>query len=117
MSDDLGNPDPSNDAEDAPNTPGTRSDHAGTGTGVVGPAPSGGDPDRHAERVAEGPAGNEEPLTGMGTAAGGGHGTGSDRRSSGGSGEGETTAGDDPETDWLRGVADGEAPGPDRSNE
>lgn len=68
------------------------------------------------ERLAEGPAGNIEPPGGMGTAAGGGHGSGSDR-SSGGSGEGETVAGDDPETDWLRRVNDGETPAPTTSND
>jgi hypothetical protein len=39
----------------------------------------------------------------MGTAAGGGHGVGSDRQSSGGSGEGEVPTGDDAQTEWLRG--------------
>jgi hypothetical protein len=80
---------------------GIRNDQAGTGSGVTGPAPAGDDPDR-AERVAQGPAGNVEPLGGVGTSAGGGHGTGSDKQSSGGTGEGEFGAGQDPETDWLR---------------
>lgn len=104
MSDDLREREPLRDQADLPGEAGTRSDHAGTGAGVVGPAPSGGDPDRAAERVAEGPAGNEEPLSGMGTSASGGHGTGSDRQSSGGSGEGEAPAGEDEQTDWLRGA-------------
>jgi hypothetical protein len=116
MSDDLREREPLRDRSDFPEEEGTRSDHAGTGTGIVGPAPSGGDPERHAERVAEGPAGNEEPPGGMGTAAGGGHGTGSDK-SSGGSGEGETVAGEDPETDWLREAGGGQTPSPTRSND
>jgi hypothetical protein len=84
---------------------GIRTDNAGSGVGVSGPAPGGDDPDR-AERLADSPAGNVEPLGGLGTSAGGGHGTGSDKQSSGGTGEGDTNAGDDAETEWLR-----EAPG------
>ena len=68
------------------------------------------------ERLAQGPAGNIEPPGGMGTAAGGGHGSGSER-SSGGSGDGENVAGDDPETEWLRRVNDGETPAPTPSND
>jgi hypothetical protein len=98
MSDDLRERTPERDQADFPPEEGIRSDHAGTGAGVTGPAPAGGDP----ERIAEGPAGDPEPPTGMGTAAGGGHGVGSDRQSSGGSGEGESPAGDDAQTEWLR---------------
>ncbi len=68
------------------------------------------------ERLAQGPAGNIDPPGGMGTAAGGGHGTGSEQ-SSGGTGGGENVAGDDPETEWLRRVNDGETPAPLRSND
>ena len=95
------------DAEMRPND-GIRNDHAGTGVGVNGPAPGGDDPSR-AERLAEGPAGNVEPLGGLGTSAGGGHGTGSDKQSSGGTGEGRSGAGEDPETDWLRQAPGGSA--------
>ncbi len=102
MSDDLREREPLRDQADLPGEAGTRSDNAGTGAGVVGPAPSGGDPKRHEEQMAAGPAGNVEPPGGMGTSAGGGHGTGSDRQSSGGSGEGQAPAGEDDQTDWLR---------------
>jgi hypothetical protein len=103
MSDDLREREPSPEGTDVRPGDGIRTDNAGTGAGLAGPAPAGGDPD-NAERVAEGPAGNVEPPGGMGTSAGGGHGTGSDRQSSGGSGEGEAVAGDEPQTDWLRGA-------------
>ncbi len=116
MSDDLREREPRRDQADFPPEEGTRSDHAGTGTGVTGPAPAGGDPkavgDRPAgdpEALADGPIGDPEPPSGMGTAAGGGYGVGSDRQSSGGTGEGQAPAGDDAQTDWLRG-ADGGAP-------
>jgi hypothetical protein len=68
------------------------------------------------ERLAQGPAGNIDPPGGMGTAAGGGHGTGSEQ-SSGGTGDGENVAGDDPETEWLRRVNEGETPAPIRTND
>jgi hypothetical protein len=116
MSDDLREREPLRDQADLPGEAGTRSDTAGTGAGVAGPAPSGGDPERHEEQVAAGPAGSEEPPGGMGTAAGGGHGTGSDK-SSGGSGDGETVAGEDPETDWLRQASGGNTPTPTSSND
>jgi hypothetical protein len=103
--------------EETQSEAGLRSDQAGTGAGVVGPAPSGGDPDRHEERLADSPAASDEPPAGMGTAAGGGHGTGSDRQSSGGSGDGETVAGEDPGTDWLRRASEGETPSPTSSND
>ncbi len=91
--------DPPADAEDElPAKDGLRSDHAGTGDGVVGPAPAGGDP----ERIAQGPAGDPEPPSGAGATAGGGYGVSSERPSSGNSGEGETPAGEDAQTQWLR---------------
>lgn len=106
MSDDLRERQPNRDQGDFPAEEGVRSDHAGTGAGVVGPAPAGGDP----ERVAQGPAGDPEPPSGAGATAGGGYGVASDRQSSGNSGEGVTPAGDDPQTDWLR-----SAPGKDET--
>lgn len=69
------------------------------------------------ERIAQGPAANVEPMGGMATAAGGGHGTGSDEQSSGGSGDGDQLAGDDAETDWLRRVNEGETPAQIQSND
>ncbi|MBA2299602.1 MAG: hypothetical protein H0W22_02395 [Chloroflexi bacterium] len=105
MSDDLREREPLRDQGDFPPEDGIRSDQAGTGTGVVGPAPAGGDP----EKLAEGPAGNPDPPGGIATPAGGGYGVGGDRQSSGGSGEGQAPAGDDAQTDWLR-SADGDAP-------
>lgn len=102
MSDDLREREPQRDQADHPPEAGTRSDHAGTGAGVAGPAPAGGDP----ERIAEGPAADPEPVSGAGATAGGGYGVAGARSSSGNSGDGETTAGDDPQSDWLR-SADG----------
>lgn len=102
MSDDLREREPLRDQGDFPPEEGIRSDQAGTGAGVAGPAPAAGDP----EKLAEGPAGDPEPLTGMGTAAGGGYGVGSDRQSSGGTGEGQAPAGEDAQTDWLRSAGD-----------
>ena len=78
--------------------------------------PETGPPETEEERLAQGPAGNIEPPGGVGTSAGGGHGTGSDR-SSGGSGEGQDVAGEDQETDWLRRVNEGETPSPVTSND
>jgi hypothetical protein len=103
MSDDLRAREPRQDQMDFPPGEGTRSDHAGTGAGVVGPAPAGGDP----ERIAEGPAGDTEPATGAGATAGGGFGVASERPSSGNSGDGERTTDDDPQTEWLRNAAGG----------
>jgi len=123
MSDDLREREPRRDQGDFPPEEGIRSDHAGTGTGVAGPAPAGGDPKAvgdgpagDPEAIAEGPAGDEEPPSGMGTAAGGGYGVGSDRQSSGGTGEGERSAGDDDQTDWLR-SAEGVTPSDDRPSQ
>lgn len=99
MSDDLREREPLRNQADFPPQDGIRSDHAGTGAGVAGPAPAGGDP----ERVADGPAGNAEPATGAGATAGGGYGVAAERPSSGNSGDGEQVAGEDPATDWLRG--------------
>jgi hypothetical protein len=83
----------------------------------VSQKPRGQDPDREPaqseeERLADSPAGSIEPLDGMATAAGGGHGSGSDR-SSGGSGDGENVAGADEATEWLR-QAPGRRPSTDR---
>ena len=120
MTDDQREREPLRDRADHPPEAGTRSDQAGTGTGVIGPAPGGGDPDgaRDAVRdttrterdtteerpveIATGPAGDAEAPTGMGDTAGGGYGSGLARGSSGGSGDGAAAAGDDAETDWLR---------------
>jgi len=74
--------------------PGTRSDHAGSGSSVAGPAPAAGGGARETPSEPHVPGG-------QGTGAGGGFGTGS-AQSSGGTGEGQYRAGDDPETDWLR---------------
>ena len=86
MTDDLGERESRREGANPPAEDGLRSDHACTGTGVAGPAPAGGDP----ERIAEGPAGNEEPATGAGRTAGGG------------AGDGQQLAGEDAQTDWLR---------------
>jgi hypothetical protein len=93
-----------------PEEEGVRSDNAGTTASgsVSGPAPAGGQggSDVGSGTEVSGNAGANDPTalppTGQGTAAGGGHGVGSDRMSSGGSGEGVTDAGDDPQTEWLR---------------
>jgi hypothetical protein len=79
-------------------------------------SPETGPAETEEERLAQGPAGNVEPPGEMGTAAGGGHGSGSDR-SSGGTGDGEHQAGEDPETEWLRRVNDGTTPAPLTSND
>lgn len=100
MSDDLREREPLRDQADFPPEEGTRSDHAGTGTGTTGPAPAGGDP----ERIAEGPAGGDEPTAQPEATAAGGYGSASERPSSGGTGEGTTTSDDDPQTEWLRGA-------------
>lgn len=89
---------PAEAEDELPAEDGLRSDHAGTGDGVVGPAPAGGDP----EHVAEGPAGDEDPASGAGATAGGGYGVAAERPSSGNSGEGQTPAGEDAQTQWLR---------------
>lgn len=107
MSDELREREPIRDQKDFPPEEGIRSDHAGTGAGIVGPAPAGGDP----ERIAEGPAASGRPATGAGGTAAGGYGVAAERRpSSGRSGDGEQTTEDDPQTEWLR-EAEG---GPDR---
>ncbi len=102
MSDDVRERDPQRDQGDVPLEDGIRSDPAGAGAGVVGPAPGGGDP----ENVAQSPAGDPEPPSGAGKTAGGGYGSGSDRQSSGGTGEAQAPAGDDAQTDWLRSTGD-----------
>jgi hypothetical protein len=82
-----------------------------------GPRHSTEPPQSEEERIAQGPAANVEPPGGIGASAGGGHGIASDKQSSGGTGDGEHAAGDDPETDWLRSVNDGETAAPVRSND
>lgn len=98
MTDDTREREARRDEGDSAANDGVRSDLAGSGAGIAGPAPAGGDP----ERLAEGPAGNEETPTGAGKTAGGGYGSGSEVQSSGGTGEGDAPAGDDAQTDWLR---------------
>ena len=107
MSDDMREREPAADQGDFPAREGIRTGNAGEGAGVAGPAPAGGNP----ERLADSPAARDEPPGGIGATAGGGYGVASERPSSGNSGEGETQAGDDPQTDWLR-SAEG-APPPD----
>ena len=124
MSDDLREREPDRTQGDDPTVRGTPSDHAGTGAGVAGPAPSGGDaepgpadarsPEEDAQQLAASPAGDPEPPGGLSTSAGGGYGTASDRQSSGGSGEGVRAAGEEPATDWLRDAPGG---GPDTSSD
>ena len=97
MSDDLREREPRREEGEVPEKDGIRRDGAGTGTGVTGPAPAGGDP----EAIARGPAGAPDAPGGIGKTAGGGYGSGSDG-GSGGTGEGEDAAGQDPQTDWLR---------------
>jgi hypothetical protein len=82
-----------------------------------GPRHSSEPPQTEEERIAQGPAANVEPPGGMATSAGGGHGTGSDKQSSGGTGDAEHAAGEDPETDWLRRVNEGKTPAPVQSND
>jgi hypothetical protein len=89
---------PEHERDELPQPDGIRKDHAGTGAGVTGPAPGGSDP----ERVATTPAANDGPPGGAGSTAGGGYGVANEHPSSGGSGEGETSAGEDPQTQWLR---------------
>jgi hypothetical protein len=87
-----------------PTAPGTRSDQAGEGASVVGPAPGGGQADPSAQEATRS---DPEIPTGDATGASGGYGTGSSDRSSSGTGEGQTDSGNDPETDWLREAAGG----------
>lgn len=84
--------------DELPPREGIRSDSAGSGSGVVGPAPAGGDP----EQRVDDPAADPDPVSGAGATAGGGYGVASERPSSGNSGEGETPAGEDAQTQWLR---------------
>lgn len=93
MTDDQRPRDAHADDEALPAGEGLRSDQAGTSApgSVTGPAPGGGARDRETL-----------PPTGQGTASGGGYGVGSDRASSGGSGEGQQPAGEDEQTQWLR---------------
>lgn len=103
MSDDLREREPERDRADFPPADGIRRDGAGTGTGIVGPAPAGGDP----ERVVEGPAGDPEPASEIAETASGADGSGASRASSGGSAEGTRPAGSDDQTAWLRSEGDG----------
>ncbi len=98
MSDDLRERKTPREQGDFPPQEGLRSDHAGTGAGISGPAPAGGDP----EALASTPAGDREAPDGVVAPAGGGYGSATADRTSGGSGDGETSAGEDPQTDWLR---------------
>lgn len=82
--------------------PGLRSDQAGSGTSLAGPAPGGGAASQGLESETRS---DPDVPAGDATGASGGFGTGSER-SSGGTGDGQDTAGEDPQTDWLR-----EAPG------
>ena len=98
MSDDLRQREPARDRADDPAQEGLRSDHAGSSASLAAPTPP--QPDAGAERpLADRP---DEPPSGQATSAGGGYGSGSDRASSGGSGDGQTPAGEDPQTNWLR---------------
>ena len=81
MSDDLREREPDRKQGTDATIDGTPSDHAGTGSGVTGPAPGGG-------------AGNAVP-------AGGGDGSTGDQGGPGDS-EGRQPAGEDPQTEWLR---------------
>jgi hypothetical protein len=103
MSDDLREREPQRDQADLPAEEGTRSDHAGTGTGVHGPAPAGGDP----ERIAGGPAADREPRSEAGRTASGGYGTPSGEPGAGTSGESTQPTGGDDQTDWLRSEEEG----------
>jgi hypothetical protein len=122
MSDDLREREPArNNAEDPP-PEGLRNDHAGTSASLQSPAPPpASEGDGPASRPGHTPEGDDlddmpmadrpdefpeqeppgEPTTQL-NSAGGGYGSGSARASSGGSGEGQTPAGEDPQTDWLR---------------
>ena len=118
MSDDLREREPRRQDGDDPTIEGTRSDGAGTGSGVTGPAPAGGEPDQvihddrerdDPERVASSPAGDSEAPGGALSPAGGGYGSASDRPSSGGSGDGTQNAGVEDSTRWLRDAPGGAA--------
>jgi hypothetical protein len=99
MSDDTREREPLRDRADNPAEAGTRSDHAGTGAGLAGPAPGGSQPG--GDMAIRAQDRETKPPGGQATSAGGGFGVGSER-GSGGSGEGTRPAGDDAETDWLR---------------
>jgi len=95
MSDDLRQREPARDQADDPAQEGLRSDHAGSSATLAAPAPP--QPELENEPILPDQPQGDEPAT-----AGGGYGSGSDRASSGGSGEGQSPAGEDPQTDWLR---------------
>ena len=106
MSDDHREREPLQDRADRPEEGGTRSDHAGTGTGPAGVSHGGTDAVRETELRTQDREGR--PPTGQATGPGGGYGVASEA-GSGGSGEGTRPSGADDQTDWLR-DADG---GPD----
>jgi hypothetical protein len=96
MSDELRRREPARDMSDHPAQAGPRSDHAVTNASPPASSPDDADDEPLPDRP-------EQPPTGQATSAGGGYGSGSDRASSGGSGEAGVPAGQDPQTDWLRG--------------
>lgn len=98
MSDDLREREPARDVAGEPAQAGLHSDHAGTSATLSAPTPP--QPDQASEPSL--PDQPEEPPTGQAASTRGGYGSGSDRASSGGSGESQATAGEDPQTDWLR---------------
>ena len=107
MSDDTREREPLRDRADNPAEAGTSSDHAGSGATSAGAAPGGSQQER--DMAVRAQDRETQPPSGQATSAGGGYGVESER-GSGGSGEGTRSAGDDPETDWLR-DAPGGAPG------
>jgi hypothetical protein len=102
MSDDLRQREPARDAGDDPAQEGLRSDHAGSSASMAAPTPPQPRTQPGADAAPTLPDRPEEPPTGQATSAGGGYGSGSDRASSGGSGDGQAPAGDDAQTNWLR---------------
>ena len=106
MSDDLREREPDRTRGEDPTVEGTRSDHAGTGTGSQGPAPAAGAAHGLGGGLS-GPSQHGGQGGGVvGPSAGGGYGSTSDSGGSGDS-EGRTNAGEDPQTDWLRGAPGG----------
>jgi hypothetical protein len=99
---------PGEETDIEPAKDGTRSDGAGAASSELGAAPSAGQADPSAR---EGTRSDPHVPAGDATGAGGGYGSGSADRSSGGTGEGQTVTGSDPQTEWLR-----EAPGGPKSD-
>ncbi|HYH93969.1 MAG TPA: hypothetical protein VD763_12470 [Candidatus Saccharimonadales bacterium] len=92
---------PGDESDVAPAGPGTRSDQAGSSGSVVGPAPQGGDADAAST---PGPADESSlPVGRVGKDAAGERAPGTT------DGEAAFPAGDDPQTDWLRGAPEGSA--------